>query len=296
MWWGESLMSTYWCILSSEMEAIGRNQIADDLPYIDKGMLYYAPQHQQSIDSPNFFKFNYRFLGNTSYENEGVYPGMDGYSDNLTQLAKTEAYPDIWESSDKLAKSVYSTIMIDLGQRKEQTNILTDPKLLQDYTKVFGVFQNKYGTFGHANPGPAIESYNILKDSTGPLGTNASVINVEYLCQVPRQKSAINLLISILVADAVFIQATWQLFKWLVGLFFLRKDSTAQYCEGCLSLMQGNSGRGDYSPDPHSLMQEKGVVYSKVRSLRSENASDLSDQGNTDERDGSTETLRCQDE
>ena len=55
-----------------------------------------------------------------------------------------------------------------------------------------------------AQPGPARDSYEALKDQTGPL---QAVVFTKYLCQVPRRKSTGTLLLSILVADLVFMQA-----------------------------------------------------------------------------------------
>jgi hypothetical protein len=55
--------------------------------------------------------------------------------------------------------------------------------------------------------GPANDSYEVLKEQTGPLGTSPSVISTKYLCQVLLQKPTGTLFISILVADLVFMQA-----------------------------------------------------------------------------------------
>lgn len=297
LWWGESLMFTYWCIVSSETHAIGNNQAFQGLPYIIKGMLYYVPRHQHHISSLDFFKVsNYRFIGGSQFAPSWTGPWSYDHSGNTSQLAETEAYPNIWKSADALAKSAYSTILIDLGQSNERPNILTDANLLQDYTKLFENFQDKYGVNITANPGPATESYDKLKDATGPLDTTRSVVSTSYLCSVPKRKSTSNLIVSILVADAVFTQVTWRLFTWIIGMFFLRRDSTARYCEGCLHRKQTDPDSDNYQMARQPLDASKGLVYSRVRPSMRDSVSELSNRRNSEDGDYSTETLQVHNE
>ncbi len=76
----------------------------------------------------------------------------------------------------------------------------------------------------NAIPGPANDSYDALKDQTGPLQISAAVISTKYLCQVPKRKSTGTILVSILVADLVFMQALWKIFTFCSQAWLDHKD------------------------------------------------------------------------
>jgi hypothetical protein len=65
-----------------------------------------------------------------------------------------------------------------------------------------------------------------------------SQIVLQYLCQVPHLKSTGSLIISILVADLVFLQVLWKVFNWAVTLTLERRDLKANYCLGCEKRLQ----------------------------------------------------------
>lgn len=295
LWWGESLMSTYWCIVCTKMQAIALNQSANGSGIINQGTLYSVPQHQSELSRLDFFKVNYRFMGSAPFDGVFIWPGLYNDTEDVNRLSTTRSYPDIWIPADRLAKSAYSTVLLDLGQTKNKANILTDPELLQDYTQVFEVWQED-DSDNNCQPGPAITSFDALKEVTGPLGTTPSVISTQYVCSVPKQKSISNLIVSILVADVVFVQVTWQIFKWIVGTFFLRKDTTAQYCEGCFSAMQREPDNEDNRVDAQPLNSDKGLVYSRISSSIRDTASNLSNRRDSEDEDGSVETLQHRDE
>ncbi|CAJ0547373.1 Ff.00g041270.m01.CDS01 [Fusarium sp. VM40] len=124
----------------------------------------------------------------------------------------------IWIEADTLAKAAYSTILVDLGQTKPESNILTDTKLLTDFTSSFTGLKSAVNLF----PGPANDSYAVLGKSTGPLGIKPSVILTFYVCQVPRLKPAGNLIVAVIVADLVLLQAVWQLYKLATEAYLSR--------------------------------------------------------------------------
>lgn len=69
-----------------------------------------------------------------------------------------------------LAKSIYSAVLLDLGQEKGDftSNIVTDPDTLASYSMVL----SNYGYGGHAREevGPASRRYSALDNTYGPLG------------------------------------------------------------------------------------------------------------------------------
>jgi len=215
----------------------------------------------QDISDLDFWDIDYRFITNTVVEDErntfdasGVsifFPGQHHYRPSVSNLASNNASPNIWLASDSLAKSFYSTIMTDLGQTTATPNILLNETALQYFTKNFTYMQNHTK---NAKPGPANDSYESLKDQTGPLNTSPAVISTKYLCQVPRRKSTGTLFLSILVADLVFMQVLWKILNLCSVVWLTRKDPQGQqgsyccidafarvdltlianYCPGCL--------------------------------------------------------------
>ena len=174
----------------------------------------------QDISDLNFFNINYRFLSNKIPVDLSL-PGVYNYTPSVSNLASNNASPNVWLASDSLAKSFYSTIMTDLGQTTATPNILLNETALQYFTQNFTSMQS---TFVNAVPGPANDSYDALKDQTGPLNTSVAVILTKYFCQVPRRKSTGTLFVSILVADLVFMQALWKIYNLLTVIWLVHKD------------------------------------------------------------------------
>ena len=187
----------------------------------------------QDITDLAFWDVNYRWLTNTNISAEaenwagsGVAvlippPPSSNYFYTVSNLASNNPTPSIWLASHSLAKSFYSTILTDLGQTTTVPNILLDATTLQYFTRNFTSMQNMNV---NAQPGPARDSYEALKDQTGPLNTSTAVISTKYLCQVPRRKSTGTLLLSILVADLVFMQALWKIFELCMVAWLVHKD------------------------------------------------------------------------
>ena len=111
--------------------------------------------------------------------------------------------------------------MTDLGQSTATPNILLNATVLQYFTQNFTYMQN-YTV--NAQPGLANDSYEALKDQTGPLNMSTAVISTKYLCQVPRRKSTGTVFISILVADLVFMQALWKILNLCSVAWLTHKD------------------------------------------------------------------------
>jgi hypothetical protein len=139
---------------------------------------------------------------------------------------------------DGLAKSLYSIILTDLGQSVE-SNILAFPQRTMDFAKktiqlgTTGDFIDLLIT-GPEPRNPPLELTAFYKwAGTGVPYVNSSVISTQYLCQVPKLKSKGSLIVSIIVADLVFLQALWVVFTWIVTFFLERRHPEAKYCPGC---------------------------------------------------------------
>lgn len=90
----------------------------------------------------------------------------------------------------------------------------------------------------NAIPGPANDSYEALKDHAGSLNTSAAVISMKYLCQVPKRKTSGTLIVSILVADLVFMQALWKIFILCTGAWLTHRDPRGKHSRSfsCFSI------------------------------------------------------------
>jgi hypothetical protein len=69
---------------------------------------------------------------------------------------------------------------------------------------------------------------------------NSSVISTQYLCQVPKLKSKGSLVVSIIVADLVFLQALWTVFTRIVTFFLERRHPEAKYCPRCAAQLNSD--------------------------------------------------------
>lgn len=120
-------------------------------------------------------------------------------------------FPSIWGPLSWLGKAMWFTILADLGRDDELLpNMLSHPSVLGNITETIGLPVG-------------------LHDS----GITPSVLATTYMCQIPRLKSTAALIISVLVADLVLLQAIWKLFVLAVNYFLPPNKDELEYCEGC---------------------------------------------------------------
>jgi len=258
LWWGESLLSMYWAYLTRTMQNIRVNDTNSGSNTIRKGTLYFTPSNTKTANDLNrgyfhpdkalisditnldYFDIDYRFIQDKGLGDFAViFPGDNDFDTSLSNLSYHQTYPNIWIPADSVVKSFYSTILTDLGQvASASPNILTSATTLQHFTANFSmILDPNQDNIANAYPGPALQDYDKLKSQTGPLGTTTSVIFSKYLCQVPKLKSAGSLFVSILLADLVFLQALWYIFKFSTEALLMQKKlrgPEVNYCEGCL--------------------------------------------------------------
>ena len=79
--------------------------------------------------------------------------------------------------------------------------------------------------------GPARAPYS--GDGLGSLSVNSSVLYTQYLCQVPVLKSTGSLIVSILIADLVFLRTAWSILNWIAATRLKRSNPAANECDGC---------------------------------------------------------------
>lgn len=230
LWWGESLMSTYWAQLTWRLQ----EQIHETINAgwsIRKASLYFVPDPRVRIDSNLFFQyFRSQFIQMTE-PGQYEFPKDVTEHNSIEEVIRQRLYPNIWEPAANLAKSTYATILVDLGQTSAAPTMLTDETLLRSFTADLTDVQREKA---NAWPGPAALSYDETTD-TGPLTVTPSVISAQYFCQVPRMRSPGSLVIAIIVADLVFLQSAWQIYKLVCGHWVGRKYEASNACTGCLN-------------------------------------------------------------
>lgn len=144
---------------------------------------------------------------------------------------------------DGLAKTSVSLLLSDLGQ-SSAVNIFASPKQTQrflnesisfapDWGNASGwsSFADPSGTLVTPPPFDVDAFYQWL--NLNPPQVQPVTIDTQYLCQIPRLKSAGSLFFSVVVADFVFLQIIWTVLTWITAYFLERQHPDAQHCVGC---------------------------------------------------------------
>ena len=183
--------------------------------------------------------------------------------------------PNMSLNIDAFSKAFYSTILTDLGQNSS-VNLLTQPdgvRYLLSYLnttageKGGGGFWNIHGIPEKATEPQALNTtslhpstaYDQLKDYMGPLGTHTPTLYFQYACSIPKRKDAGSLIVTILVADLVLLQAAWQILHWVAVFLLGRKDSNMNHCEACSTQEQQTAMNSNYQPLQQSQTSSKNA-------------------------------------
>jgi hypothetical protein len=239
MFWSEALLTAYWIHAVNRVWVVSDNMARNDLlaqndtTELSKGVVALFPnKSQQNITSLEFFDMQYDFLqSNAGFGITGGLNSMANYIGNHT------TDPHIWSSVDTFAKSMYSAVLVDLGQKQYPTesSLVSESSVIQHYTATFAN-QLEFGFFAGIAPMLVRESYDSRQsgpDPTGALGISPSVVATKYLCQVPQLKPKGDIFVSVLLADLVFLQLAWKTYTFLVDKVLLRRQPRAMSCESC---------------------------------------------------------------
>ncbi len=191
------------------------------------------------------------FYKTVDWMNQTVVPDTDGI--NITAADAGQWINVI----NGYAKAIYCTVLSDLGQAG-QYNMLASPESGQafvtqvldlektlyppedipsDNAELWGAFATGLGDEEVSPPGsPPLDNSTAFFNwfyGAGAPRQSPSTISAEYLCQVPVRKPWGSLLVSVLVADLVFLQVLWKVLNWAVTLLVERGNEDAKYCLGC---------------------------------------------------------------
>ncbi|XXG95603.1 hypothetical protein Hte_001871 [Hypoxylon texense] len=260
VWWGTRLLNAYWHSVMTVMSQVTVPGGDRDVFFNHGRAHYYWTDHtaEKSIRDLDFFRLHFYFLGsNAKVINSNTF--KDRPTDNLTALYNNASVPYSTVITEGLhfAKIMHSLISVDLGNSRLPNLLLDDDSLTyallspDDMNRRPGglLYDNSTGfvEFYKATKIPAPDllgrdddlvfinqSYNAFRSRVGDLGTQNATILSQYLCSVPVQKSTWTMLIGVLMADIVFLQAAWKLLTMTAGSMASNQNPKAMFCQGCL--------------------------------------------------------------
>lgn len=222
---GNAMLMKYWTMMTQRYYAENVNL---DTPFY-KGEVMLSrtagyrtsrPATMEQIVDMNFLRVEGCWLmplNSTGISHATNYCG----SHTLSELTQGQSpFPSIWEPLSWLGKALWFTVLADLGRDDDLLpNMLSHPDSL-----------------GNATDGAYLPAG--IRD----YGIPPSVLETTYMCQIPRLKSTGTLIMSVLVADLVLLQAIWTLFVLAVNYFLTAttKDEM-RYCEGCTKDLKDDS-------------------------------------------------------
>ncbi|KAF2640657.1 hypothetical protein P280DRAFT_543395 [Massarina eburnea CBS 473.64] len=237
LWWGESLLAWHYVQLTTKVQKSEFWNKGDNP--LSKGHIQtpvrFTPSKPQDFETSNFFdfsKFSFSAIG-----------------DDINFTHKTISSSLIfYDPTLYINRVFYATVMVDLGQ--QGLNILSDPDLLQFYSK--NITSIKHYAMKNSNPylskrtskDLATAPYNTSDNYT--LAINPSTISAMYLCQVPIRKSIGSLIVSILIANLVFLQTSYKIFVFSVDYFMVKTDPLTRSCAGCGAETMGDLKEGGF--------------------------------------------------
>nr|OQO30421.1 hypothetical protein B0A51_03051 [Rachicladosporium sp. CCFEE 5018] len=152
---------------------------------------------------------------------------------------------------DAFAKSYYSLLLSEFGVR-DATNALTTVSGIvylqsrQDTDLAAASSQYNYKIAGKMVASGIVP--NVLEPGASPTlfnSTDPTTVYTQYLCSVPKRKSGMSLVLPILIADIVSLQACWKIVTIITTWWLGRPDKEMNYCAGCVATSEGNDPGAD---------------------------------------------------
>lgn len=133
----------------------------------------------------------------------------------------------------RLVKAYYSVVLADFGiiDRTAYQNM----SLFHTWAEEIPSLLNK--TFGYSRNYISSEYFSWMGEQTSPArvpSTHEATIYTQYQCQIPQLKPARSLIMSVFLADLVFLRTLWWLLNLVTTWRLRRSDPQAMYCAGCL--------------------------------------------------------------
>ena len=234
LYWAEALLSANWVDVVTRLYSRTSSYLQ-----LQKGAVWMKQSKNVSdIDSLEFFDMRYNFYtNNASLGSVYIWDNSSTVAYFVSQ--GKDRPPQVWLEVDRLAKSMYTAVLADLGQTNSSRgpSLVNNQTRLQHYTSNFSSITERSAIYRPFYTPLESEDYDTRKreGKTGPLKFSPSVISTKYLCQVPKLKTGGDIFISVLLADLVLLSAAWHLYTFGVEWLLLHRRPSTNYCQGCLS-------------------------------------------------------------
>lgn len=248
LYWGQSVMRLYW---SDMLLKFYEEEIYRERP-VYKAVITLSRDTSKITTAEDEMEVD--FLAASScwllhLNATGISHSYDFCDNNtLSVLAagggKLKPVPSVWTPLGVLGKATWFTVLADLGRNDDfMPNILASPESLEYLTANLSLVNMSLpdGAEGWKWGMSKIDSrvpYLAQKDGTTQLGVNASVLATSYICQTPKLKNTGTLIVSVLVADLVLLQAIWKVYTMVVDYFAVSKRNDLNHCEGCVNILE----------------------------------------------------------
>ncbi|KAJ0108970.1 hypothetical protein J7T55_005518 [Diaporthe amygdali] len=244
LYWGHSVMRLYWADLIRKYY----------LENVDQGRPFYKaavtlnrlddaaskPTTKDDLTDMDFLRVPACWLmplNSTGISHTNKFCDSNTISELAQGSTNQKPMPSTWGTVSVLGKAMWFTVLADLGRDDDSLpNMLAHPDLLESLTANMTNVNETLGTmwsWGLQSSSRSLVPYAASKDGDSQLGITRSVLATNYVCQLPRLKSTGALIVSVLVADLVLLQAVWKIYVLGVDYFFTSKKEELKYCEGC---------------------------------------------------------------
>ncbi|RYP60161.1 hypothetical protein DL771_010607 [Monosporascus sp. 5C6A] len=292
LYWGESLLQMYWLVLARNYKLAANGTVRDDLydaTITLRRNSIAAVGTAAEVESLDFF--------HVSCFTERSFCGNSSLPQLMQGDGEFDPYPSIWKSVDVLGKAMWFSVLTDLGRNQSAVpNMLVEPTLLANLTSNYTSEIQAWPTYNDRitqslDPSLAQASFDPNVTPLPDLNARQSTLTTNYVCQVPRMKSAGTLFYTVLQADLVYLQNAYMLFVFVVGYLLHRrhrKHPDTNYCDGCREvivqraqqpndqhmLSTGEVGaalddQDSSSSSTHNNREPKGYVHLNQNELRS---------------------------
>ncbi|KAI1139079.1 hypothetical protein F5Y05DRAFT_424788 [Hypoxylon sp. FL0543] len=273
-YWGSSILNVYWATV---MQAFFDQNVGGDDPFF-KGVIdleqntTLAGTMEDRVSNVEFLRVRDCFF--IPLNSTGIAFLYNRYcnSSSITTLANSAVaferpVPGIWLSVAVLGKAMWFAVLADLGRNDDSMpNMLARPNLLANLSSNLTQANQTLRIgfrFAVDHSDISMQSFDPAQSPDVHLAVNQSILASDYLCQVPRLKSPGNLILSVLVADLVILQAIWTVFRLVVDKFYIKDTEQALYCTSCTPQSQGQESPGVYESIDG---QESEVILLQERS------------------------------
>ncbi|KAL1859038.1 hypothetical protein Daus18300_009676 [Diaporthe australafricana] len=261
LYWGHSVMRLYWAdvIMKYYLENVNQERpsykAVVTLTRTDDAIS--KPATEDDLTDMDFLYVQacwLMLLNSTGISHGNKFCDINTLSELAQGSSSQKPVPSMWGPMSILGKAMWFTVLADLGRDDELLpNILSHPDLLESLTAdMANVNETLEGMlrWGLSSRTRSLVPYTASADGDSQLGVAPSVLATNYVCQLPRLKSTWALIVSVLVADLVLLQAIWKIYGLVVDYFFISKKDELRYCQGC----------------SRSLMEQSGIPLEHVKS------------------------------